>query len=132
MRNPYVAAQHSTKKTPVTEAKPIGPIRRVIRRFLLWVVGVLQGHPVWPYPLEQFFALEDRPDRIYVWSLHESLSDGDAQELAAQFAGEFIRKFHREPRAVHIMTPDVESIRRLTREEAERFIVPAFRQEVQA
>ena len=128
MRDPYTPAQHSTLTTPLTHARPIGPIRRAMRGFLLWLAGVVQGHPVWPYPLDQFFALEDRPGRCYLWTVHPSLTEDEAASIASAFREEFVRKFHREPRALHIVTPDVASLRRLSKADAE-LIMPWLRSE---
>lgn len=128
-RDPYKPAQHHATPTPLTAAKPLGPLRRALRAFLLWLAGVVQGHPVWPYPLEQFFALEDRPGRVYIWTLRAEMTDEDALAMAAAFNEEFTRKFGRPTRALHIVTPSIDALRSMSRESAERMIVPWLREE---
>lgn len=130
----YARTHKPVSKTPEnTESLYSAPrvcgIRRILLRLTLWWAGVLQGHPVWPSPMQHFLSLEDRPGRIYVWTLHPSCSEKEAADLASAFHEEFIRKFNRPTRALHIVTPDVDVIHHLTREDVEAHVLPHLRRE---
>lgn len=127
--SPYARHPRDETMTPALEAKRLGPVRRGLRGLLLWLAGLIQGSPVWPYPLQALYSLEDRPGRCYIWVLKPDATDEEATDIADAFNSAFLRKFNRETRALHVVTPDVESIRRLTRQDAERYVVPWLRHE---
>lgn len=124
----YARSPRPDTKSPLFEADP-SPWRRRLRDVLLWLAGKVQGHPIWPYPLEHFYALEDRPSRCYVWTLHPEYTEDEAAALAESFNSAFIRRSNREPRALHVFTPHVDVLRRLDKEDAERHIIPWLKQE---
>src|SRR5690349_13260049 len=99
----YARQDKPETRTPPLEAKHIGRLRRLLRDLFLWLAGKLQGSPVWPYPLQALYSLEDRPGRCYVWLIHHEATDEEATDIADAFNSAFLRKFNRETRALHIV-----------------------------
>lgn len=110
------------------------PVRRWLRDVLLRLVGRLQGHPAWPYPLAAIQGLDDVKGRVYVWRLHRVSPDiEDDRALAAQIAEDLEEsiqeRFGRKSRALHIVTPDVAELLRVGREEARALVLPHLQED---
>ena len=58
-------------------------------------------------PVNQIHKLEDKSDMVYLWDLN--CSDSQAQGLRKQVKSQFVKKNSRDPRAIHIITNNVDN-----------------------
>lgn len=75
-------------------------------------------------PVDKVFKLEDDPTIAYVWQVKEEASDGLINYTLNEIQSRFIKENNRAPHSLHIVTKDIEDLKRLGPEEIEDVIHP--------
>ena len=75
--------------------------RRKLIKKLISVLGVEIS------PVNQIHKLEDKSDTVYLWDLN--CSDSQAEGLRKKVKSQFVKKNSREPKAIHIITNNIDN-----------------------
>lgn len=82
---------------------------------------------LWPEaldPIKKLEALDDDPNKVYVWILGPEAGDDELQDWAGEIQSAYINRFGHVPRAVHLTVRDVQDVKRLTSEDQRQLLKP--------
>jgi hypothetical protein len=75
-------------------------------------------------PLDKIFELQDDPNTAYVWKFKEQVTNTELNHIFSEVSSRFVRQNNREPMSIHIMTTNIEEIKKISPEKLKEHVIP--------
>ena len=75
-------------------------------------------------PVYHIHELRDDPTTCYIWIMNQDTSTYQMQQITDNMYSEFVRKYGRDPNALHLIVNSIDEIQNMEKEALERIVVP--------
>jgi len=75
-------------------------------------------------PVPKIHELQDDPCTCYIWQMLADTDDYKMRRSVDEMYSEFVKKYGRDPNALHLVVNNIEDIHHMNQDALERIIVP--------